>query len=307
LSFSSQFQKSFVPFQDESLSLSWALMLRQKTQKEAFQHFLLNSQINSTQIVLLKEILDQIDLNEVQVGWMNESLEILAQSHEQMQSLKKEVQLRMNEFAEKWIHRLKSDSLYSLLQIGGWIEKTEGQSILKLKVQNHPKSIVDLFYTLFHIPVGDAEKVLVFVMSKLDLYYENSVQKWMENTISSEISKLMPALEQTLWPMEQEMLRKIRTSLYPLSQKLFQNGLRSHFGQSFQNEAHLTMEFGLEEWDLMREFETPAQGYVQKVKDLTEQICYKLIELREKRMELLLRGWSQGQSDIFLSSPKSEA
>ena len=255
--------------------------------------------LNPINIVLLREVLESLDPKRVGPDWVSESLEALELIHESLSALHTEIFKRTQEFENKWLYRLSHEEIQSMLQIGGWFENLPNGR-LRFKVTNQQKSIQDFFYSLFHIPVGDAEKILVYTNAQIDFYSEKALSLWIEQSVYDESSRLLPTLEKVLQSLNLDFKKQIRLAFVPLCQNYFKAGLESIYTSTYANQNEAISALGKNLWDMNFKQSSAIKSYISEVKNLTEKMAQVVLKNSQKRLELFVRGWSQGQINLTL-------
>ncbi len=255
--------------------------------------------LNPINIVLLREVLESLDPKRVGSDWVSESLEALELIHDSFSSLNTEILKRTQEFENKWLYRLSNEEIQSMLQIGGWFENLENGQV-RFKVTNQQKSIQDFFYSLFHIPVGDAEKILVYANAQIDFYSEKALSLWIEQSVYDESSRLLPTLEKVLQSLNLDFKKQLRLAFVPLCQNYFKAGLEPIFSASYSSQNEAILALGKNLWDNHYKQSSAIKSYISEVKNLTEKMAQVVLKNSQKRLELFVRGWSQGQINLQL-------
>ena len=266
----------------------------------------LSSRMNSSFSILLKEHLEMCDtssLNE-KGEYISESLPCLDFAREQFLTLEQEIVEKFDQFRNKWKQRFTYDLFYPVIEEAGWVEKNELGYALLVDGKSKKKQVMDFFYQTLHIMVGDAEKLMVTTLSRSSHIQNRIVQKWYDDTIQSPITKLLPTLEAALRNVESKIFSEIRGQFYPMATSRFQRAFTRKKRRYFTTPEGLFRNVGSQAWNPLGIWDNGFQAFSEDYVDFTQGFCIEVCQWYRNKWEIFLRGFSQGQLDLFSKAMK---
>jgi hypothetical protein len=221
-----------------------------------------------------------------------------AESH--FPALCEEFKKRFEDFRLKWLQRFSTEDIHRNLLQGGWILQDEQGWYLALK--GNIKEIRSLYHATIHLMVGDAEKLLVMMVSRASHLQDGLGKIWHKEIALSPISKLLPSLEASLRDQEEAYVARLRGSLSQVTFQRFAGAFRSsrkirHYLSSVACARHVG-----ELWNPAEAYENAFLAFVEDFCDYARGITLLIGEWYQKKWQLYLRGFSRGQLDLFARS-----
>ncbi len=221
-----------------------------------------------------------------------------AESH--FPALCEEFKKRFEDFRLKWLQRFSTEDVHRNLLQGGWILQDEQGWYLALK--GNIKEIRSLYHATIHLMVGDAEKLLVMMVSRASHLQDGLGKIWHKEIALSPISKLLPSLEASLRDQEEAYVARLRGSLSQVTFQRFAGAFRStrktrHYHSSVACARHVG-----ELWNPAEAYENAFLAFVEDFCDYARGITLLIGEWYQRKWQLYLRGFSRGQLDLFARS-----
>lgn len=218
-----------------------------------------------------------------------------AESH--FPALCEEFKKRFEDFRIKWLQRFATEEIHRNLLQGGWITKDEQGWYLALK--GNTKEIRSLYHATIHLMVGDAEKLLVMMVSRAVHLQEQLGKVWHKESALSPISKLLPSLEASLRGQEDAYIARLRGSLSHTAYLRFSNAFRNVRSMRRYASSVACVRYVGRLWNPAGAYENAFLAYVEDFCDYARGITLLIGEWYQEKWQLYLRGFSRGQLDLF--------
>jgi len=115
---------------------------------------------------------------------------------------------KLDEWQEKWRQRFEIEGVSQMVATGA-------DEIKKIKIAKERERLAKILYlNTVHLMIGDAQKYLVTINSRAELFQENIRKIWHKNCPSDSYSKILPSLEGSFQNYEETFFSDIRNSFF---------------------------------------------------------------------------------------------
>jgi len=220
-------------------------------------------------------------------------------------ALADEFRVRFDEFRDKWLQRFSTEEITKLMQQGRWVTQDEqGGWTFALKgrtEKEREKEARNLYYETAHLLVGDAQKLLVMMVSRALHLQDRLASVWHKESAVDAVSKVLPSLEASLREFEDKCIFDIRETLPTFAFNRFAMAFRSarasHVLRAPTAQAAARQVGGL--WNPIGAYENAFLAYLEDFCDYTRGLTLLVSEWYHNKWSLYLRGFSRGQLDLF--------
>lgn len=140
-------------------------------------------------------------------------------------SLESDTDAKFGEFHEKWTRRLTFPLLGPFLRRNQWIEQDAEGFFLRGKGTRKESKM--LYLQTLHDMASDCERTISALSGLLFRLQNDIAAAWVEESVGSEASKALPALEMGIRLREFEIFKRIRLSLGDLAQEKFMDEVKN--------------------------------------------------------------------------------
>lgn len=228
-------------------------------------------------------------------------------------ALQEEFRARFEEFRTKWLQRFSTDEIAKTLLQGRWVSQDDqGLWSFALKGRTdkeREKEARNLYYETAHLLVGDAQKLLVMMLSRALHLQDRLAAVWHRESAVDAVSKVLPSLEASLRDFEDKTFFSIREAMPGLAYERFIAAFRSaRLSQvSKASSVHsVARQVGGPAWNPLGAYENAFLAYLDDFCDYTRGLAVLLGDWYHNKWSLYLRGFSRGQLDLFGAVPPSD-
>lgn len=261
----------------------------------------LAQELHATWSVVLHEHLNashQKDGFAGETDMVSHSQSLYAASQEEFPALREEFQQKMADFRHKWQQRYQLEAITPLLLQGNWLAQSDQGWFFTLKGTS--QEIKNFYFETLHLMVGDAEKLVVMILSRVMHLQEKLANQWIRETAIGPASKILPSLEAGLRDQEAEVFHELRESLARLAFQRFSQSFKSRSSKvSYYPSSQALVRTIGRNWNPLGIWETGFLGFLQDFCDYTEGLLMLIADWYYMKWSLYLRGFSTGQLHLF--------
>ena len=208
-----------------------------------------------------------------------------------------EFRTRFDEFRAKWAQRFATEELHRVLLQAGWILQDGDGWYFSFKGTS--QEIRNLYFTTSHMLVGDSEKLLVMMSSRVLHLQERLCKVWYKESAIDAISKILPSMEASFHEQEDQYIARLRASLAEIAFKRFSLAFKSrgkvrHFATSLACVRAVGST-----WNRSGAYENAFLAFTDDFCDYACGLTLLVGEWYRDKWSLYLRGFSRGQLDLF--------
>lgn len=205
-----------------------------------------------------------------------------------------EYDAKFEDFRHKWMQRFATDeisrmllqNLYVLQEKRGWYFSAPAE-----KLRN-------LYFSTIHLMVGDAEKLLVNLSSRVEHLQEKLSKLWYRESAFDAASKILPSLESALRSGEYAQLARLRSSLAAISRKRFLSEFKPpRETRYFPSARSCVKNLGASKANVA--YENTFLAFTDDFCDYAKGMTLFIGRWYRDKWLLYLRGFSRGQLDLF--------
>jgi hypothetical protein len=208
------------------------------------------------------------------------SAQTWARARQGIKVVRAELMERLRVFGEKWEQRWTLEGHETLLRILVWHEGSEGA--WRLKGRGAPKEARELFRTLAHELAKDLEKELIFAEARCKSLQDLILKEWYASLQDPE-DRILPALESSLRPAEQALLRRSRENVYELLADAFVRRAAGVGAKTYGEPAEILTALGA-----LSPMGVPP--YLKECLDFAQALCLEWLDVLQTKWGLYLRG-----------------
>ncbi len=248
--------------------------------------------------ILLKENLIAME-NEAPIAaeQISEAVETLLLMRKGIGQLEDEFKSKMEEARKRWVQRFQLSQLEEILQKGGWLRNEQGR--WSLAFDGSRRQIKGLYGQMMQQLAGDVEKNMVVLLSRSQHLQERIAKSWYAESVRCSQSRLLPTLELAFRAGEAEQLRLLRDRVGEVALRHFHQGIKASQKKSWSSPAALCRGVGSPVWNRSRIWESGWRGFLEDYLSLALGVGLEVLQWYRDKWELYLRGYSQGQIDLF--------
>jgi predicted patatin/cPLA2 family phospholipase len=134
-------------------------------------------------------------------------------AHEGFLELEQKFMERLYEWHSKWQQRFELEGTVKVVAKGA-------EELKKIKNSKDRERLAkNLYLNNVHLMIGDAQKHIVTLNSRIDFLQENIRKTWHKNCLSDSYSKILPSIEGSLQNHEEKYFRDVINSFFETEQK----------------------------------------------------------------------------------------
>ncbi len=223
-------------------------------------------------------------------------------------ALAEEFRGRFEEFRSKWLQRFSTEEITKLLLQGRWvIADSAGGFTFALKGRSdkeREKEARNLYFETAHLLVGDAQKLMVMMLSRALHLQDRLASQWHKESAFDAVSKVLPSLEASLREYEDRCFFEIRETLPTFAYNRFVLAFRTSRGANLGKlpTAQAAARQVGAAWNPLGAYENAFLAYLDDFCDYTRGLTLLIGEWYHNKWSLYLRGFSRGQLDLFGTS-----
>lgn len=221
-------------------------------------------------------------------------------------ALAEEFRARFEDFRVKWLQRFSTEEIMKVLMQGRWVaQDPQGGWTFALKgrtEKEREKEARDLYYETAHLLVGDAEKLLVMMVSRALHLQDRLASVWHKESAVDAMSKVLPSLEASLREFEDKCFFEIRETLPTFAFTRFALAFRTARGSTIARAPTVqavARQVGGAAWNPLGTYENAFLAYLEDFCDYTRGLTLLIGDWYHNKWSLYLRGFSRGQLDLF--------
>ena len=182
---------------------------------------------------------------------------------------------KLDEWREKWQQRFEIENIAQIVATGA-------DEIKKLKnAKERERQAKALYLNTVHLMIGDAQKYLVTVNSRAELFQENIRKIWHKNCPSDSYSKILPSIESAFQNYEETFFSNIRNSFFEDQKDSVQSIAKQEFLEAIManDNCNLILNF-----------------YFSKIFRQVSKISANILKFYSKKWALYARGFGCRQN-----------
>ena len=204
-----------------------------------------------------------------------------------LEALRDDALWKFREFRDKWRKRLGLVQLLPFLQRNQWIAPAEGGGFV-LVGKGMRKEAKMLYLQSLHDMASDAERQVSFLGGRMFRLDGEAADLWHRETVTGNLSRVLPALEASLRSGEAEVFKKLRLMLGDLAQETFTERVGRWDRRVHATEDELFRNIAAP-WYHPR-YQSGFQGFMESFTDLAEALCGAMFDHYAGKWDLFLRG-----------------
>lgn len=225
-----------------------------------------------------------------------------AMVRERSDIIREETAFKFLEFRDRWRKRLAFIQLGPFLQRNQWFQQNiDGWSLAGKGTRKDAKM---LYLQSLHDMASDCERQVSFLGGHMFRLQGELAAIWHQESVRTDRSKLLPALEAALRGGEAELFKRLRLSLGDLAQETFTERVGKWEKRVHATEADLFKAIAWP-WEHPR-YRSGFEGFMETFADLSEAMCASMLAHYEAKWDLFLRGLAPLQTSLFPPAQSAE-
>jgi hypothetical protein len=213
--------------------------------------------------------------------------------------IREETAFKFIEFRDRWRKRLAYIQLGPFLQRNQWFQQNiDGWSLAGKGTRKDAKM---LYLQSLHDMASDCERQVSFLGGHMFRLQGELAAIWHQESVRTDRSKLLPALEAALRGGEAELFKRLRLTLGDLAQETFTERVGKWDKRVHATEADLFKSIAWP-WEHAR-YRSGFEGFMETFADLSEAMCASMLAHYEAKWDLFLRGLAPLQQTLALAAP----
>lgn len=205
-----------------------------------------------------------------------------------------EYDAKFEDFRHKWMQRFATDEVSRMLLQNLYVIQGERGWYFSATAEK----LRNLYFSTIHLMVGDAEKLLVNLSSRVEHLQDKLSKLWYRESAFDAASKILPTLESALRSGEYAQLARLRSSLATISRKRFLAEFKPpRETRYFPTSRSCVKNLGATHANLA--YENSFLAFTDDFCDYAKGMTLFIGRWYRDKWLLYLRGFSRGQLDLF--------